>query len=382
MSNAELDAAPLDKFPQVPFTPGPNWFRLELLARRSSVPHGTVLIDHIVSDALQGNALNDPVRRPILVYLPDRYRTSPNERFPVVYLLHGAMTDVGSWLWRGTSHSSLIETIDSVVAAEGDAIVVMADAWTSVGGSQYVNSPLIGRYRDYIVDDVVRWVDESFRTLPEPGGRAILGHSSGGFGAWVACTQRSGTFGVLGMLAADCLFEGVYLTTLGPAVRRLREHYRGSMEYFWSTHWIGDGAREARIFQPRGGRGRAWEPDDSPIYDQNMLAMAFARPDANTAEYLFRKESGEIDERVWSRWLTFDPVRSADLFLRELNQLSLISVAAASNDEYYADNGAAALSGLLADHQISHEMITGYGTHQPGELFQQQLGSIVRALRG
>jgi len=383
VDGTEVGTLAVAGFPRAPFMPGPNWFRLELLASRNFVPHGSVETHYLVSPALRGNALNDPDRRPIMVYLPERYRKFPHERFPVIYLLHGAMTDLGAWLQRDGNPKSLLETMDSVIGEHGDAILVMIDAWTSIGGSQYLNSDAIGRYQDYVVDDVVDWVDATFRTIRSASGRAIFGHSSGGFGAWMACTRRPGRFGVLGMLAADCLFEGVYLKTLGPAVRRLRDVYKGDMQYFWSTHGSAESGGEhgTRIYQPQDGHGHRWDPEDAAIYDQHMLAGAFAGTD-KVPRYLFEPVTGRIDEEVWATWAALDPARTADAFTQELAQLKHISVGAAMQDEFFADNGAAALSAVLTREGVQHVHLTGDGTHEPGELFRAQFEVVLRSTLG
>ena len=51
----------------------------------------------------------------------------------------------------------MIERLDAMFAAGDcpDAIVVFVDAWTSYGGSQFLNSTSTGRYLDYLCDEVV-----------------------------------------------------------------------------------------------------------------------------------------------------------------------------------------------------------------------------------
>jgi len=382
VSKSKVESNLVTQFPQAPVMPGPNWANLELLTSSNFLAHGSVEILDIASSSLRGNALNDPAHRPLLVYVPDHLGGSPNKRYPVIYLLHGAMTDVGAWLKKGDGRQSLIETVDSIIADEGDAIVVMIDAWTSVGGSQYLNSGAIGRYQDYLVDDVVAWVDIAFPTISSPLGRAILGHSSGGFGAWMACTRRPGIFGVLGMLAADCLFEGVYLQTLAPAVRRLRESYQGLMDYFWSTHRPSDHTIQSysRDFQLQVGQGRHWNTEDAPIYDQHMLAAAFSGIKLGKGRYLFSQITGEIDADVWQSWLRFDPVRTAADFKSELLQLRNISIAAGKQDEFFSDNGAAALSGVLTSIGVRNTHLTADGSHEPGKLFADQFRAVLQSV--
>jgi pimeloyl-ACP methyl ester carboxylesterase len=52
-----------------------------------------------------------------------------------------------------------------------------------LGGSFYVNSPVTGNWEDFVVHDLVEYIDDNYRTLPRAGSRGIAGHSMGGFGA-------------------------------------------------------------------------------------------------------------------------------------------------------------------------------------------------------
>ena len=63
------------------------------------------------------------------------------------------------------------------------ALLVLVDGFTRLGGSQYVDSIHNGDYATYTVRDVVGHVDARYRTIAAEGGRAVLGKSSGGFGA-------------------------------------------------------------------------------------------------------------------------------------------------------------------------------------------------------
>ena len=55
----------------------------------------------------------------------------------------------------------MLERLDAMFAS-GDcpaALVVFVDAWTSYGGSQFLNSSSTGPYMDYLCDEVVPFVD-------------------------------------------------------------------------------------------------------------------------------------------------------------------------------------------------------------------------------
>jgi S-formylglutathione hydrolase FrmB len=64
-----------------------------------------------------------------------------------------------------------------------EMIIVVPSGVSEIGGSFYVNSPVTGNWENYIVNDVVGYVDSHFRTLPQAESRGITGHSMGGFGA-------------------------------------------------------------------------------------------------------------------------------------------------------------------------------------------------------
>jgi len=51
-------------------------------------------------------------------------------------------------------------------------------------GSMYMNSPIWGNYEDYMIGDLVNWIESSFRVIPERNGRALLGVSMGGYGVF------------------------------------------------------------------------------------------------------------------------------------------------------------------------------------------------------
>ena len=111
-----------------------------------------------------------------------------------VYVIQGFTGQVDMWLSRAAFEPNMIERLDAMFAARAcpDAIVVFVDAWTSRGGSQFINSASTGRYLDYLCDEVVPFVDERYPTLPSRDHRGLAGKSSGGYGAMVVPMLRAG----------------------------------------------------------------------------------------------------------------------------------------------------------------------------------------------
>ena len=131
----------------------------------------------IPAPSLESNLVGEHTEREIRVYLPPSYG-NPSKRFPVVYYLPG----------YGDSNIlgfNLPDSMDTLIqnGKVNEMIVVVANGVSQMGGSFYVNSPVTGNWEDFIVRDVVDYVDSHYRTLARAESRGITGHSMGGFGA-------------------------------------------------------------------------------------------------------------------------------------------------------------------------------------------------------
>jgi hypothetical protein len=104
----------------------------------------TVEIVEFESRVLRNNPLGDPHVRRTPIYLPPSY---PKGRYPVYYMLAG-FTGFGElMIQRAAWSESLPERLDRLIREKemGEAIVVMPDCFTRLGGSQYLNSSATGR---------------------------------------------------------------------------------------------------------------------------------------------------------------------------------------------------------------------------------------------
>ena len=108
----------------------------------------------------------------------------------------------------------MIERLDAMFAAGDcpDAIVVFVDCWTSLRRLAVPElAGSLGRYQDYLCDEVRAFVDERYPTLADRDHRGLTGKSSGGYGAMVVPMLRPDVFGALASHAGDALFEACYL---------------------------------------------------------------------------------------------------------------------------------------------------------------------------
>ncbi len=283
------------------------------------------MADTVRSSALVGNPLGDPADRPLYVWLPSGYDEEPDRRWPVVAFLHGFVGQADQWANRRAFQPTLLERID---AAAPPAIVALPDGWTSWGGAQWLDSPTVGAYQTYLSVDVVAHLDATYRTQADRAGRAVAGHSSGGYGAVQSALQHPEVWGRWASHAGDGLFEVCFLPDVRVVTRTLSQRYGGSWDRFW------DEVAE---------RGPLSREDDFPLL--NLWAMAACFADGR----LPCDPSGRLDLDAWSAWLARDPVRQVGNPASGPAVRSWLGawVDAGTRDDVYLDLAATALRDAL-----------------------------------
>jgi len=313
--------------------------------------HGT--LDRLVveSDALAGNPLGDPARRPLYVYRPPGVELDHPRPLPVVYVIQGYTGQLDMWLMRSPFEPTMIERIDALFASGAcpDAIVVLVDAWTTYGGSQFLNSTSTGRYLDYLCDEVVPFVDGRYPTAGDRDHRGLAGKSSGGYGAMVVPMLRPDVFGALASHAGDALFEAAYLPEMPVFVRSMREHFDSSFDVFFEQLAAADRFDLERF--------RAIE-----LYG---YAAAYSPDPGRPGKALLPVDlvTGRLVDDVWAQWLEKDPVRMAPVHADALRSMRRIHLDAGTRDEYFLDLGATAFAAELDKLGVQHTIELFDGTH-------------------
>jgi hypothetical protein len=119
-----------------------------------------------------------PVRK-MAVYLPAGYEGS--ERYPVIYFLPTPFEDYRAAFEQRHAQRLFDRAITS--GAIGKFIFVSVDMTTPLGSCWYVNSPVTGNWEDFVVQELVPFVDANFKTLPSRDSRGIAGDFMGAYGA-------------------------------------------------------------------------------------------------------------------------------------------------------------------------------------------------------
>lgn len=239
----------------------------------------------ISAPSLANNLVGEPAERTIYVYLPPSYNTS-EKRYPVVYYLpgYGDSSVIGFRL--PDDMDSLIES-----GAVNEMIMVVAGGDSRMGGSFYVNSPVTGNWEDFIVNDLVGYVDAHFRTLPQADSRGITGHSMGGFGALNIAMHHPDVFGAVYSMSPGLFDEN----GLAESFMFARESLiRNFVEYEAELASLSLEDAQKRTFAP---------PEEFSL----AYGYAFApNPDRHPPyfDYPYTEVDGELvrDDEIWQLW--------------------------------------------------------------------------------
>lgn len=288
-------------------------------------PAGTVRRLEHRSKVLRDNPWNDPADRDLHVYLPHGYDEA-GAACPVLWDL-AAYTNSGPGHLNWRNHGeNLPQRLDRLVA-DGDmppVVVVFPDCYTSLGGNQYVNSPAVGRYADYLVEELVPFVGERFNVVDGRDGRGVFGKSSGGYGALYHAMHHADTWGAAASHAGDAGFDLLFRPNFPAAAAALAPH-GGDPVAFMRAFWS------------------AKNPAGRDFTALMMLAMAASfDPDPDDPASIrlpFDLETCELDRQRWSRWLAFDPLTMVDAAAPALKSLHALWIDVGSRDQYHIHYG-------------------------------------------
>lgn len=256
------------------------------------VDKGTV---HAHPDAFMAG-IGDTTSSLYYVYTPPGYDAA-NE-YPVIYLLNGFGGNENYFV----ALFSAVDAADWLLARHeiDPMILVFPSGHTQMGGSFYTNSPhpAVGQSEQHILN-IITEVDVNYSTIATPAGRAIGGHSMGGFGAMSIALNNPNTFGNVSVLSGPLVFD-VVKALLPTALA----------ETGYDT-----------ILAQTGPDAAAFQVMMYPSPDRRVTSMMFAHAAAfsftavpgptTIAAYgvdLPIGIDGQIYDPTWNRWLSYDPL--------------------------------------------------------------------------
>lgn len=278
--------------------------------------------------ALEGNLEKNAVDRDVFVFLPPSYAKNKSRRYPVVYALHGY--SIGAEQWTKEIH--VPQTIEGAFALGAkEMIVVLPDSKTLHNGSMYSSSATVGDFENFIARDVVAYIDQHYRTIPNRMSRGLVGHSMGGYGATRIGMKHSDVFGSLYIMSPCCLSARISLPPNSDMAKTLE-----AVKTPKDSAKLSFGARATLA------SAAAWSPNpmNPPLY-----------LDLPTKD-------GETQPDVLARWAANAPLAFVDQYIPSLRQYRGIALDVGDQD------------GLRVDIAKLHDVLDKYGIANSFEQYQ------------
>ena len=125
------------------------------------------------------------------VIVPDNYKKN-KKKFPVVYLLHGYSGNYATWVKSFKDVSIQVDKYGFIaIGVDGNY------------SSWYFDSPIdpTFKYETYVIDELIPFIDQKYKTIANREGRAISGLSMGGHGALYLSLKHQDVFGAAGSMS-------------------------------------------------------------------------------------------------------------------------------------------------------------------------------------
>ena len=293
--------------PRLPF--------VNITAPPPPIPDGITVESPMVHGAsLEGNLEGNKTDREVMVVLPPGYKDHPNRHYPVVYYLHGFAIDGRNFY----NFMHVPEAVDHNAKAGREFIVVVPDTLTKMGGSMYSSSVTVGDFQQFVADDLVKYIDSHYRTIPTRAGRGLAGHSMGGYGVWTIGMRHPGPFNAIYAQDACCI---------SPRTETVESGQKMAEVPIDKVDTSGFGMRAGLASMT------AWSPDpkNPPFYAD------------------FPVKDGKIDPMVIAEWANNSPVAMVPGHVWQLKSFAAIGSDVGDKD------------GLLKDDTSMHEMLDKFG---------------------
>ena len=230
------------------------------------------------------------------IYLPDGYDVS-DRKYPVLYLLHGWTDDETSWLQMGNMQRITDDAIKQGIAIP--MVIVMPDA----GESWYVNS-YDGKvpYEDMFFEELIPYIQQTYKVRTDQQYRAIAGLSMGGYGAFLYTLHHPDYFTACAPLSAAVFDDTVMEARKNKSHKDLFNRLFGPGDEHWKQNnvlkilsdWDQNDLPKIRYYIDCG--------DDDGLLDGNMQVHQIMRQKGIRHEFRVR-DGGHS----WTYWRTALP---------------------------------------------------------------------------
>lgn len=307
--------------------------------RKTNHAPGAIHRLSVDSKAIAGNRLGDPTTRIVDVYVPAGH---DGKDLPLLVDLVGYTAGgPAHTAWKAFSEN-VPERLDRLIGDDlmQPAVVAFPDCYSRLGGNQYVNSPILGNYEDFLIGEMLPAVETRFG-CGGTGRRGVFGKSSGGFGSLVHAMRHPDIWAAAASHSGDAGFENLYLPEF-PATLRALAKADMSIEK-WLT------AFEAKP-----------KLDGKDTLVLMILAQAASfDPDPNPETFLGLRlpvtlDTCELIADRWANWLNWDPARMVETHADAIGLLKGFYFDCGTEDQYNILYGSRRIQRILEARGIAH----------------------------
>lgn len=300
-------------------------------------PHGTVHRLTVASEVLKSNLLGDPTQRLIDVYVPSG---TTGAGLPL-------LVDLVGFTAGGPAHSNwknfgenLPERLDRLIGegAMAPCVVALPDCFTRLGGNQYINSTVMGRWDDFLLEEAVPFVEAKFGCGGK-GRRGCFGKSSGGYGSMAQAMLHPDFWSAAASHSGDVGFELLFMPDY-PKILRALAATDNSIQKWLEKFFAAPKVKDA---------------DVHILMDLAMAATYDPDPGAYMGVRLpVTMDTCELIPERWTNYVKWDPLTLVEKHGEGLKQLKALYIDCGDIDQYNLVYGSRRMHKRLTEMKVPH----------------------------
>ena len=305
----------------------------------------------VLDSPLLENRLGDPTEREILTHISPEGTALMEQgtALPVlIYLAPFTSSGPARAGWKAFAetlpqrHERLVKS-----GKMKPVILVMPDTFTTLGGNQFVDSPVLGKWSSWLAEALKPAIQTRYSTNEKFG---LIGKSSGGYGALVNAMLQPNSWNAVASHSGDVGFETMFLPTFAETLTHVHR-FGGVAPYV--QHVRDAAALSGPDFHSLMICAMAASYDPRPPSTGNPLGIVLP----------LDEKTAVIENEAWSRWMDFDPLMLVESNHSALAKLDCLLIDCGSRDQYHIQYGSRRFVERLAAFGIEHTWEEFDGTH-------------------
>ena len=305
----------------------------------------------VIDSSLLENRLGDPTEREILTHIsPEGVEMMEQGKALPVLIYLAPFTSSGparaGWKAFGETLPQRHERL--VKSGEMEPVIlVMPDTFTSLGGNQFVDSPVLGQWSTWLAEALKPAIESRYLTN---GNFGLIGKSSGGYGALMNVMLQPGAWDAIACHSGDVGFETMFLPTFAETLTHV-QRFGGVAGY---VQHIRDAASlSGPDFHSLMICAMAASYDPQPPTEDNPLGIQLP----------LDEKTAVVEEEAWSRWMNYDPLTLIESKHDSLAQLKCLLIDCGNRDQYHIQYGSRRFVERLTALEVPHLWEEFDGTH-------------------